>query len=478
MGDGGDLGEPGDVSERATGDLRWSDGLMEAGLGDRETAAIMGWPSRVVRMIEVEAALGRALATTGLIPQTAGDAITRACDPRRVDIERLAEVASTAPSPVIPLVAALTDASDGGVEDVAAAWLHHGATSQDIVDTAVVLQVRDALVRLDHRLIVVADRCADLANQHRHTLMAGRTLGQQAVPVTFGLKAARWLGMLDRRIEQLRWVRARTTTIQLGGSAGTLAVYGDRGLAVAEALAEGLALGVPDLPWHAERDRIVELAGMLAGVVTTVGSMASELVLLAQSEIGEVTEGSGTGPGSSAMPHKRNPVHATAVRSASRLALGELGVLIGSGGEHEHERAAGAWQAEWVALPSALVRTVGAVTRLQAALAGLEIDAQRATDNLDRQHGLTGSEALASALTPALGRPRAHRVTGRVARRAATEARSLRSVAGDDAEVTAVLDAAALEAVLAPATSLQMASPLIDRALATHDRVRSSQATP
>lgn len=442
----------------------WSDGLLEAGFGDPETAGLMSWPARVSRMIEVEAALGRVLARVGIIPHEAGEAIVRACDPSRLDLVELAIAAAAAPTPVIPLLRALTQ----GVDASTSAWFHHGATSQDVVDTAVVLQLRGALGRLEHELVAVADRCADLADRLRDTVLAGRTLGQQAVPVTFGLKAARWLGALDRRIDQLRWVRVRVLVLQLGGAAGTSAVYGDLGLTVADALGAELGLAVPDLPWHAERDRIVELAGMLAGVVTTVGSIATDLVLLAQSEIGEVREKAGSGPGSSAMPHKHNPVHAVAVRATSRLALGELGVLTAAGGEHEQERAAGAWQAEWVALPSALVRTVGAVTRLDAALDGLEVDAARASANLERQHGLTGSEALATALTPALGRPRAQQLTGELARTAVATDRSLREVADDQAEVVEVLDDNALDRALDPPGSLQLVSPLIDRAIATH----------
>jgi 3-carboxy-cis,cis-muconate cycloisomerase len=454
---------------------RWSDGLLEAGFGDSATADALSWPTRVVRMIEVEAALGRALARSGLISQEASEAIDRACDPRRIDVGRLAEAAASAATPVIPLVKALTDASDGGPDGLGAAWLHHGATSQDIIDTAVMLQLRDALTRLESELLQVGDLCAGLAHQHRDTVMAGRTLGQQAVPVTFGLKAARWLGALDRRVEQLRWVRTRALTVQLGGAAGTSAVYGDQGLAVVEAFADELGLDVPDLPWHAERDRIVELAGMLAGVSTTVGSVATDLVLLSQSELGEVREAAGDAPGSSAMPHKHNPVHATAARAACRLALGELGVLISAGGEHEHERAAGAWQAEWVALPSGLVRTVGAIARLHAALEGLEVDAERARRNLDDQLGLSGSEALSSALTPTLGRARSQQLTGELARLAVTDGRSLREVADDDPNVTAVLDRAARNQAFDAAGSLASVSPLIDRALATHDRLRAFQ---
>jgi 3-carboxy-cis,cis-muconate cycloisomerase len=449
-------------------DRGWSDGVLEAGFGDPAVAAVVGWSARVERMVHVEAALGRALARAGVIPADAGEAVARACEDATVDLDALAEAAASAPTPVIPLVRQLRD----GADDLAAAWLHHGATSQDVIDTAVALQVRDALGTLEGRLLEVADRCAALADAHRRTVVPGRTLGQQAVPVTFGLKAARWLGAFDRRVEHLRWIAPRVLTVQLGGAAGTAAVYGGSGAAVAEALAEQLGLGVPDLPWHAERDRVAELAGALASVAVTVEDVATGLVLLAQTEVGEVREASGEGPSSSAMPHKRNPAHATAARAACRLALGDLGVLTAAVGGHEHERAAGAWQAEWVALPSALVRTGGALLRLQHALDGLEVDADRALANLEDHLGLTASEALVAALIPTLGRAEAQQVVGRVAARAASERRHLRDVAGDEPAVSDVLDGHALDAALDPARVVALTSPLIDRALATHERVR------
>jgi 3-carboxy-cis,cis-muconate cycloisomerase len=445
---------------------------MEAGFGDPAVARLVGWPARVARMVEVEAALGRALASAGVIPAEAAEAIGRACAAEDLDLDALSAEAASASTPVVPLVAALRSRGD----ELAAAWLHHGATSQDVVDTASALQTRDALDVITGRLEAVGDRCAELADAHRGTVSAGRTLGQQATPITFGLKAARWLGAFDRRIEQARWVRSRVLTVQLGGAAGTCAVYGAAGLAVAEALARELDLAVPDLPWHAERDRIVDLAGALAAIASTVGSVATDLVLLAQSEVGEVREARGAGPSSSAMPHKRNPTHAVAARAASRLALGELSVLIAAAGDHEHERAAGAWQAEWVALPSALARTAGALRRLEDSLRSLEVDADRASLNVDSQQGLTGSEGLAAALTPALGRPDAQALTGRLAASAAHQRRSLADVAAEDAQVTGVLDARALATALDPATALQLASALIDRALATHARTWRQEA--
>ncbi|MFA9444082.1 lyase family protein [Egicoccus sp. AB-alg6-2] len=446
----------------------WSDGLLEAGFGDTEMAAVVGWPARIARMVEVEAAIGRALARCGLVPLAAADAIDDACAVGRVDLVDLAEQASRAATPVIPLVAALTQ----GADELAAAWLHHGATSQDIVDTAVVLQLRDALDLLDHRLEDAAKTCAALADAHRQSVMAGRTLGQQAVPITFGLRAARWLRALDRRREQLAWMRSRVLVVQLGGAAGTAAVYGEHAHDVVEALADALALAAPDLPWHAERDRIAELAGALATTAGAIEGIATDLVLLAQTEIGELREGAGNGPGSSAMPHKRNPTHATAARAAARLARGECQVLMEAAGANEYERAAGAWQAEWAALPSALVRLGGAVSRLAHALEGLEVDTDRMRANLGAHGGLTGSEALATALAAALGRPAAQALTTEVAAAAAAAGHPLLEAATADPRVTQHLDPDRLAHVLDPAAATASAVAGVERALAAHARTR------
>lgn len=447
-------------------DTGWSDGLLEGGFGDPATARLVGWVDRVQRMVQVEGALARALHRTGHISGEAADAIVRACDPSRLDMIALAERGAVSATPLIPLLDALRREAGGDADR-----LHHGATSQDIVDTATVLQVRDALGRLEDELLAVASRCAALAGLHRSDLVVGRTLGQHAVPTTFGLKAARWLGLLDRRVEHLRWVRKRVLVVQLGGAAGTLGLYGDTGVEVAEALAEELDLVCPDLPWHAERDRIVELAGSLAATAAAVGKIATDLVLLGGSEIDEVREGVSDGADSSAMPHKRNPVHATAARAAANLALSETGALSLAASQHEHERAAGAWQAEWVALPSALVRTAGAVVRLRLALENATFDPVRARRNFDSQFGTTGSAALAAALIVPLGRDRATRAAASVASHALAERRPMFDVAKEDDEIAGVLSPTTLASVLDPLASLGSVDRLVDRALATHRMV-------
>jgi 3-carboxy-cis,cis-muconate cycloisomerase len=453
-------------------DLGWSDGLFESGFGHEPVARAVGWPARVARMVEVEAALARALGRVGLAPPDAVASILQACDIERLDLGALAHEASRSATPVIPLVRALSElASDEG-----AAHLHQGATSQDIVDTAVMLQVREALVLIEEDLFGLAERLAELADRHRHDVVAGRTLGQQAAPVSFGLQAARWLGATDRHLERVRALRSTTLAVQFGGVVGTLAAYGELGLHVVTAVANELALAEPDLPWHAERDRIVEIAGGLMGVATTAGTIATDLVLGAQTEVGELQPTTGTGPTSSALPHKRNPVDAVAARAASHLAVGELQTLLSVTAGHEQERASGAWQAEWVALPSALVRTAGALRRLRAAVDGMHLDAGRARRNLDEHYGLTGTEALATALSFHLGRPEAQRVAGRVAAAAASSGVALREAAVGDREVADVLSGDDLAEALDPLGASGTIDALVDRALATHRGVRAAES--
>lgn len=434
---------------------------LATGLADGEVVGLVGWAARVHRMVEVEAALAHAQADVGLLPPEVADAVVAACDPSRLDLDALAAASATAASPVIPLLRALTE----GAAPAVGSWLHHGATSQDVLDTATVLQVRDALEVLEAHLHGAATRCATLAAAHADTVLPGRTLGQQAVPVTFGLVAARWLGALQRRLEQLRWVRRRVLVVQLGGAAGTGAVWGSETSRLVTAFAGRLGLDAPVLPWHAERDRVAELAGALAAASSTIGGVASQLVLRAQTELGEVREHPGPGPGSSAMPHKANPVHATAARAAARVARGEAWTLVEAAAEHEFERAAGAWQAEWVALPSLLAHTAGAARRLVLALDAVDVDASRSRANLDVGHHVSASEALVTHLAPHLGRGPAGDLAGELARTAAAGDRSLVDLAAADPRVTEHLGDEVRD-LLSPERVVALVSGAIDRALA------------
>jgi len=445
------------------------DHLAAAGFDDPVTSELVGWDHRVRAMVAVERALAEALGRVGIVTQDEARAAVAACDAATIDPTELAAQAARAATPVIPLLAALR-ATAGPDTELRA--LHLGATSQDIIDTAIALQVRSALDRLEELLLRVGDRCVELATDHAGTVMAGRTLAQQAVPLTFGLKAARWVAAVDRRIVALRLMREDQLAVQLGGAVGTAGTYGDRGLELAATLAEILGLPVPLLPRHGERDHLADLAGALGAVAGTVGSIALDLILLAQTEIAEVGFG-GDGPTSSTMPQKRNPVDAVAARAAAGLAASAAAGLLASTGGHELERAAGAWQSEWVALPALLARTAGATLRLAGALDGVAPDPDRMQHNLDVGLGLTSAEALRDALVTPLGPTSASRLVAEVSRAAVAAGRPLRETALDDVRIVEAIGTDGVRTATDPATSLQLVPELIARALARHRSIRT-----
>lgn len=431
-----------------------------------EMLAIFSPAAHVRWMLEFEAALVRAQAQIGLIPQPAAAAIAAACRIELYDVAALYAAAALAGTPAIPLVRALTEQ----VPEPARAFVHWGATSQDLIDSALMLQAREGLDLLDAGLLAAAGRCVALAQQHRNTLMAGRTLLQQALPISFGLKAARWLALITRQLHELRSQRARLA-LQLGGAAGTLAALGADGLRVVELVAGELGLLVPELPWHAERDRVARLASVLAITAGAMSKIAHDIVLLMQSEVSEAFEAAAPGKGgSSAMPHKRNPVDAVAALAAARLALGVVPVVF-AGMTHEHERAAGAWQAEWAALPELFGYCGGAVECTRRSLDGLEVDVERMRANLDTNGGLLMAEALTMALAAQLGREQAQVLVQAASSRALAGRQTLRAVALDDAQIRAVLDPAAIDAALDPAAYLGSADLFVERAIAGYQQL-------
>jgi 3-carboxy-cis,cis-muconate cycloisomerase len=435
-----------------------------------EVGALFAPEAFVQRMLDFEAALARAEAREGLIPPAAAEAIAAACLVERVDVAALLRDAVPAGTPAIPLLRQLTTQVAGE----GARYVHWGATSQDAIDTALVLQVRDALRLVEERLLAVGSASAALAERHRATPMAGRTLLQQALPITFGLKAARWLGLATRQVEALRALRPRVLVVQLGGAAGTLASLGGRGVAVVERLAEELGLGAPALPWHAERDRIGELTGALGVAAGAMAKIATDLVLLAQTEVGEVAEGAAPGKGgSSTLPQKRNPVDAVEAIAAARLAIGLVPVVL-NGLAQEHERAAGGWQAEWAAIPELFGCAAAAIERVRAALDGLEVDAARMRANLEIGGGLIVAESLSLALAARLGREHAHAIVAELSRRAAGS--TLRAAARSDRRVTAELSEAEIDAALDPTRYLGSADLFVDRALRDFERLGAASA--
>ncbi len=426
-----------------------------------EMAAIFSGAAHVAAMLRFEAALARASARAGVIPQPAADAIAAGCRVATFDVAALYQEAAHAGTPAIPLVRMLTE--QVGAE--AGKYVHWGATSQDAIDTALMLQMRAGLDILVAGLLEAGAACATLAEQHRATLMAGRTLLQQALPIPFGLKAARWLALLTRQARALRGQREQALALQFGGAVGTLAALGDQGLAVAALLAEELGLPLPDLPWHAERDRVAGIAAALGVTAGALAKIAGDLVLLAQSEVGEVVEEAAPGKGgSSALPQKRNPVDATLALAAARQAVGLVPVMLGAM-EQEHERGAGGWQAEWATIPALFRATAGAVEHVRRALTGLDVNGVQMQANLERDGGLLMSEALTMALAPHLGRPAAQRLVGDLGRRALAAHSTLQQAALDEDQIRATLSPAEIAQALDPAQYLGSADLFIDRAL-------------
>jgi len=434
-------------------------------------SALFSPEAHVRGMLAFEAALAHAQARAGMIPQEAANAIAVNCRVELFDVAALYREAAVAGTPAIPLVRMLTARVVGDAQK----FVHWGATSQDAIDTALMLQMRDGLDLLVAALLDVCTACAMLTEQYRSTLMAGRTLLQQALPITFGLKAARWLAFATRQVQALIERREQSLTVQLGGAAGTLASLGDRGLRVVELLAEELGLPVPDLPWHTERDRIAEIASALGIVAGAMAKIASDLVLLAQTEVGEVSEGSAPGKGgSSAMPQKHNPVDAISALASARLAIGVVPVIL-SAMAQEHERAAGGWQAEWAAIPNLFRFTASAVERVRSAVVDLQINSTRMRANLDLVGGLNMAESLTMALAPHIGKPEAQRLVQAICDQAIKSGQDLRQMALTNEQVRNILSPEEIDRALDPTEYLGSTDVFIDRALEAYRAIQSSR---
>jgi 3-carboxy-cis,cis-muconate cycloisomerase len=415
-------------------------------------------------MLEAERALALAESRLGLIPADAADSIAASCRAELFDIAELAETGRGAGNPVEPLVRALRERVGGEAADL----VHWGATSQDILDTAAMLVSRRTVDLILDELDGVAAAASTLAEEHARTPMAARTLLQQAVPTTFGYKAAAWLlAVLDARAA-LATIRHDRLAAQLGGAAGTLAAFGDDGLELAEAFANELQLPCPVAPWHSDRSRIAELGAALELAAGAVSKIALDVVLLAQTEVGEAWEGdSGV---SSTMPQKRNPIR-SAVTIACARGVDAAASLLRGGMAHEHERAAGGWHAEWSALSDALALTGGAAASARELLDGLELDTERMRENLDVSHGLVMAERLTFLLAERLGRREAQQLVADAAARARDGGRSFPDELRADERVS--LSPSELEAALDPAGYLGSAPELVESIL---ERYRASIA--
>lgn len=413
----------------------------------------------VEAMLAFEAVLASAEAEAGLIPTKAAEAIAAAAAaPDRFDLAELGEAGRATGNPAAPLVRALTAAVDGP----ARAYVHYGATSQDVMDSACSLVSRQAVALIDEQLADASRYAARLVVAHRDTPMVARTLGQQALPTTFGLRAAGWLDALMDAREQLGAV---PLAAQLGGAAGTMAALGQDGPRVLGLLATGLHLDEPLVPWHTARGRVARLGGALAVAAGTLEKIATDVVALAATEVGEVAEG-GDGGGSSTLPHKRNPAGSAVAIACAHRVRGEASILLG-GMAQEHERAAGAWQAEWQAVSGALAATGGAAAAARGVLRDLQVDKERMRANLQLTGGLIMTESVVTALVrQGMDRGQAHDMVAQVA---LSGDGALRDRLLAESRVTAVLSDTELDAALDPANYLGASSTLIDRVLARHD---------
>lgn len=418
----------------------------------------------IAAMLYAEARLALVEAELGVIPAEAANAIAVQCRVDQFDVPAILREGRDTGNPVEPLVRALRRL----VPEDMAQFVHLGATSQDILDTASMLLTGRAVFIMSSDLTAAAATLARLAEDYRRTLMAGRTLLQQAVPVTFGLKAAQWLSGVMRARAVLQRLPDEVLAVQLGGAAGTLASLGNRGTTVLHDFARALGLAEPAMPWHTERSRMAEIGAALALTAGVLDKIALDIVLLAQTEVGEVVEsGSGRRGGSSTMPHKHNPVGSILVRACARQAQAQADLLIRDMAQ-EHERAAGAWQAEWPALSGALAATGGAAAWLREALDGLEVRPDRMRTNLDTTRGAIMAERIAPLLSGAMGREEAHNCMRTLTERAQHEGTDMKELLLADETVRRHLSAEEIERAMDPASYLGSTDAFIDRVLAQY----------
>ncbi|MBS0531501.1 MAG: 3-carboxy-cis,cis-muconate cycloisomerase [Proteobacteria bacterium] len=417
-------------------------------------------------MLDFEAALARAEAATGVIPASASGPIGKACKADTFELPAIAEAATRAGNIAIPLVKALT-ANVAKTDADAARYVHWGATSQDVIDTATMLMLRAAIGALLTDIDRAVAGFARLARQHRNTAVVARTWLQHALPMPFGLKLAEYAAALHRSRNRMKRLRAEALALQFGGAAGTLAALNDKGLKVGEKLAAELQLPLPNAPWHTHRDRIAEAASVFAILAGTCGKIARDVSLMMQTDVGEAFEPSGEGRGgSSTMPHKRNPVASASALAAATMAP-NLAATILAAQVHDHERSAGPWHAEWPTLPTLMLVTSGALAAIVELAEGLGVDTGRMRANLDTTHGLIMAEAVTFALADKIGKSDAHHLLEAASKIAVAEKKHLRDALIGDPRVTAHLEADEIAKLFDPMAYQGVSQTLIDRLLAS-----------
>jgi 3-carboxy-cis,cis-muconate cycloisomerase len=426
--------------------------------GTAEMRAVFADEVMVARWLEVEAALARAQAGVGLIPQAAAETITRCAGEARLDLDALRRGVESSGHPLVPATRALER-----LAGEAGKYVHWGATTQDIIDTGLVLQLSDALAIIERELDLLIEALAGQARVYKDTPMAGRTHGQHAVPVTLGYKFAVILAEFHRHRQRLAEMRPRLLVGQLGGAAGTLASLGEHAGPVREAMLADLGLGVPQIAWHTARDGFAEAVGVLAMIATTCGKFANEVVNLQRTEIAELAEPAGAGAvGSSTMPQKRNPVAAQGVVALARL-VRQMPALALDAMVHEHERDLAAWQMEWSFVPETFILASGAITQTCRIAEGLIVDADSMRRNLALSGGLINAEAVMIRLARATGREAAHELVAAAVKRAVSGTAHFAEVLAGDPEIARHLSRAEIDEALAPEAYLGEAIAAVDR---------------
>jgi 3-carboxy-cis,cis-muconate cycloisomerase len=422
---------------------------------------------RIEFYLEFEAALARVQARLGIIPADAAAAIERTCRIENIDFAKLKRQTERIGYPVLPVVQQIVEKCPDGLGE----WCHWGATTQDITDTATVMQIREALGIVEQDMAAISASLADLARRHRDTAMAGRSNLQQAVPITFGYKIATLLAAMQRHRARLAELKPRVLVGEFGGAAGTLSSLGRDGLKVQAALMTELGLGQPEIAWHTVRDRIGEVGCFLGLVTGTLGKIAMDVKLLMQTEVAEVFEPFHESRGSSStMPQKRNPISCLYIHATAALVRQHAAALL-EAAVADHERSTGPWEIEWIALPETFLLSAGCLAQSRDLVAGLQVDAQRMRDNLDMTHGMVVSEAVMMGLGPKLGRQRAHDLVYDICRKVAATGRPLVDLLAEDAEIAPHASRAELAALTDPANYLGLAGEMVDRVLAIEDKL-------
>jgi 3-carboxy-cis,cis-muconate cycloisomerase len=416
--------------------------------------------------LEIEAALARAQARLGIIPDKAAQEIVRQCKIGNIDLSRLKQQTERIGYPILGVVQQIVDLCADGLGE----WCHWGATTQDITDTAAVLQIRAALDLVEKDMEAIAAALADLSRRYRDTPMAGRSNLQQAVPLTFGFKMAALLAAMQRHRERLAQLRPRVLVGEFGGAVGTLASLGADGLKVQAELMKELGLAQPEIAWHTVRDRIGEVGCFLGLVTGTLGKISMDVKLLMQTEVAEVYEPFHEGRGSSStMPQKRNPISCLYIHSTVALVRQHVAALL-EAAVADHERSTGPWEIEWISLPEIFLLTSGALAQTRLLVSGLEVDAERMRANLDLTRGTIVSEAVMMGLGPHLGRQRAHDLVYDICRKVAATGEPLLDLLAKDPEISRNLKRAELEAMCDPGRYLGLAGEMVDQVLAREKR--------